>query len=257
MKLIHLTCCCLFLVLQVQAKKLKICLPKSSKTLNEVAGISFDKTFAELKKEINDEINFPGTFSTDFKLENVISANVSVSNITISGITNITICLFPHLLEPVNITMNSLKIQGSNYKLQGTVSDLFDIYGGNGSFQMDLTQFSIAATGLLPSLPWGCVTVNLGAKLQKMKVHFENIMDGDELLQPTLNAVIGDIFPDIIDYYWPTIYDTIEPYIQKIIDKYINKSELENLITILSRNDESIVRDNKKSCFNLSDIINA
>lgn len=256
MKLIHLTCWCLFLVLQVQAKKLKICIPTIPKTSNEVAGISFDKTFAELK-EINDEINFPGTFSTAFKLENIISANISVSNITISGMKDITICLSPNVNEPVNITMNSLRIQGGNYELQGTVSDCLNIYGGNGSFQMDSTKFSIAATNLFPSLPMNCFTFNLKAKLQKMKVHFENIMDGDALLQALLNAVIGDIFPDIIDFYWPTIYDTIEPYIQKIIDKYINKSELENLITILSRNDESIVRDNKKSCFNLSDIINA
>ncbi|XP_044757554.1 uncharacterized protein LOC123315771 [Coccinella septempunctata] len=247
--IVTLALCCFFLFLQVQSKMLKICIP-TKKKLSDLGGehISFEKTLAKLREE-KDEVNITGTFPVHLDLPDVISGDVILTDLTISGFLDTSICLFPSLRVPVNITINTLKIQGKNYKLQCTVSDLMDLHG-DGEFEINLEGVSFAVTDLLPWYPLNCVRVNLGTKLQKMTAKFDNMMDGDEVVQPLINAVIGDLAPDFVDYYWPIIYDAMEPLIQKIIDKYVNKVELGNLLAHLSK-ETGLQKDNKKNCYNL------
>ncbi|XP_044757552.1 uncharacterized protein LOC123315770 [Coccinella septempunctata] len=248
--IVTLALCCFFLFLQVQSKKLKICIP-TKKKLSDLGGehISFEKTLAKLREE-KDEVNITGTFPIHLDLPDAISCDVILTDLTISGFLDTSICLFPSLRVPVNITINTLKIQGKNYKLQCTVSNLMDLHG-DGEFEMNLEGVSFAVTNLLPAIiPINCWMVNLETKLQKMTAKFDNMMDGDEVLQLLINEVIGDLAPDFVDYYWPKIYDAMEPLIQKIIDKYVNKVELGNLLARLSK-ETGLQKDIKKICYNL------
>ncbi|KAL3276715.1 hypothetical protein HHI36_012085 [Cryptolaemus montrouzieri] len=203
----------------VESGNLKICLPKS-KMMND-GYISAANTIDKIEN-IPDFIFLNRNQSFNITSD-IITVSGYVVNINISNFKNFTLCLLDGIKKPLfSFSMNDVKIQGEEYKINGSVSDLFNIYG-NGSFELDMNYFEVLADNISYNMfhPT-CFGMDIDLDLN-LNVNFTNLMGGDPLLNQLLNKVIGDMAPDILDYYWEPIYENhLVDIIQKVLDKYIN-----------------------------------
>ncbi|CAH1101779.1 unnamed protein product [Psylliodes chrysocephalus] len=202
----------IFLVLGINAlnvsAKLNICLH----LWNEVEGNSQSDTNL---LNSNDPIfvkDFPLSFNHSALRLDGDFKNISIWNMTYTTSTYLQNGQF------INLTFPNISLVGDYYSMKGRIGDLFDIWG-EGDFWCYLYDFSVSFSILPLDLNTTdfCVPVSIDVDLQKIQIHFNNLMDGTDV-GDLFNKGFCTIIPEIIRGVWQEIKEANDAKIEEVCD---------------------------------------
>ncbi|XP_076259759.1 uncharacterized protein LOC143196058 [Rhynchophorus ferrugineus] len=163
-----------------------------------------------------------------------IDANFSEGIVSVSKPYIQEFSFKPEGFEIINITINNFYADG-NYILNGFIGDhLFDIYG-DGKFSINFTDLSVAAfTGLKINSSDFCLPFTLNIDMRKCSNNLENLMNGEEELEPLINRIFERLIPEAAVVIWREIADASDSYIQSVIDDLLKGSISTSLVKVLT-----------------------